>query len=306
MQRLAPVLAAALLAGAGAAAPPAGPPASAADDAAKALAAARSGDMGPSAELARLGPSAVPGLAPFLSDASEDVRMQGVAVLREIGGTAAVPLLVTALGDASLEVRERAASALWDRCDPGAVAAAAGAEAGLRALVEEETSAAGAYLLLGRCREPASRGALARAAGRKAPLARLAPGALPVPAALAARVALSRLGDRDARAALLVWAEEGGAPGPPPSERLFVLAVLGEVDDPALLHAVSRALDDERPVAGGVPSGASPSRRVCDVAVEAYVARLRLSPGFALSGARRYDAAERARVKERIAAALPR
>lgn len=306
MRRLAPVLAAALLAGALATAGPAGPPPSAKERAARALAAARVGDMGPSADLARLGPSVVPHLAPFLSDPSEDVRTQGVAVLREIGGASAVPLLVAALGDASLEVRERSASALWDRCEPGAVLAAAGAEARLRALVEEETSAAGAYLLLGRSREPASRDALARAAARKEPLVKLSPGALPVPAALAARVALSRLGDREARAALLRWSDAGVAPGPPPPERLFVLAALGEVDDPALLHAVASALDDERPVAGGVPSGAAPSRRVCDVAVEAFVARLRLAPGFALSEARRYDAAERARVKARIDAALPR
>jgi hypothetical protein len=131
-------------------------------------------------------------------------------------------------------------------------------------------------------------------------LAKLRPWTAAVPIPLVVDLALSRRGDAAARLALLEMVGEGSL-----EVDAFLLDVLREVDEPKVLQALKKALDDEREVSGGVPSGAEPRRRLADQAVDSFVERLNLSVGFRRDSSRRYSSEEIAEVKSLIGSSIP-
>jgi len=123
----------------------------------------------------------------------------------------------------------------------------------------------------------------------------------PVPAGLAAATALSLLGNQAARGQLETAIQEGDA-----AILLFLIRALQMIDAPEILHGLAAAaLTNDTAVGDGLPSGVSPPRRLGDVAVEAFVRRLDLDPGFELDTMRRYSDAERGTISRLMRESLP-
>lgn len=268
----------------------------------QAFQAARKGDFSHIGALPKLGPSAVPSLAPYLRDADVGMRREAVAVLAVIGGAKSLPLLVEALGDREAEIRERAAQALYSRYEPTALARDKTLGPALRSSVRAGSPTAASLLLLGYFPDPENERALRAVVEQfgDEPTQLSDSGPL-VTVALPARIALSQLGDRIARDALLRAID-----GASLAEAEFLLAVLRDVDSPTVLHAIKKTLDDEREIAGGLPSGAGPRRRLRDAAVEAFVRRLNLKVDFKLHDSRRHSDEQIARVRRLIDGSIPR
>jgi len=72
-------------------------------------------------ELAKMGPDAIPRLAPYVSDPDTSVRVETVKALVEIGGPKTVDALVRAAGDNDAEVQIRATDGLVNVYLPGYV-----------------------------------------------------------------------------------------------------------------------------------------------------------------------------------------
>jgi len=194
---------------------------------------------------------------------------------------------LSALSSDAADERERAARYLLENCDRVALARAPSAASQLRKAVELGSGAA-PILLLGHYQDEASRRTLLNAQTSKPVKLRL--DSHPVPASLVVAVALARSGDTQP----LMKAIESSSL----EERRFLLDVLGEIDLGLSLRALAlKALTDEREVPGGVPSGATPSRRLCDVAVDAFTHRLTLELSFRLTPSRRYTPAQLAEVR---------
>jgi hypothetical protein len=265
----------------------------------QAFAALRKGDGTPAAELASLGPALVPALGKYVDDPSEDVRGQVVALLGVVKGPGAIPLLVKALGDSSLDIEERAAVTLHSGFSGLTIAADKAAGAALRAAVKRRATAA-AILLLANFPGKETMDLLAGLERDEQSKTKLQPGGPVVSVALPSLIAGSRSGRREARQALLARLAKGTL-----EELRFTLLVLADIDAPEVLHALGVSLQDEREIAGGLPSGAAPPRRLCDLAVDALAKRLQLRPRFALNEARRYSPEQRTEIEHLLRAAIP-
>ncbi|MGB2822643.1 MAG: HEAT repeat domain-containing protein [Phycisphaerae bacterium] len=267
----------------------------------KAFEAARDGNMGPVAELHELGEAVVGFLGKYLKDPDANIRREAVALLRAVGGKAALPLLARALGDPLVEIQERAAMALYERYDPETLAKSTEVSAALRKSVKAGNTRAAAILLLGYFPGPETQQLLSELRGKPAEdLTKLHEWSPTVPVSLAATVALSRLGENDARAGLLEAIENAGV-----NVLEFLFAVVRDIDSPEVLQALKPALDNQAEVSSGVPSGAAPRRRICDVAVNAFVGRLKLEVDFELSESGRYTEAQVQQVRQQIGGAIP-
>ena len=78
------------------------------------------------------------------------------------------------------------------------------------------------------------------------------------------------------------------------------------IDAPEVLHALAAGtLGKEQAIGGGVPAGVTPSRRMTDLAVEAFVTRLGLATGIEMTPVKRYSPAEIDRVRRAVSARLP-
>ena len=263
-----------------------------------ALAAARSGDFGPSTGLIGLGHEVIPQLEPWLSDPSEDVRRQAVALLKSIAHRDSIPLLVKALGDRQMEIQQRASLALYELKDRGAVAKAA--TGALCHSVEAGNDSGAAILLLGHGKGEEAKAALLALQRRDPPgQSELAEWTPVVPTPFVATIALSRLGDAASRTRLLGAAESAGV-----AELQFLLAVLSEVDDTAVLTSLGRLLGDTREVTGGAPWGAQ-ARRLCDAAVDGLVKRLGLKTSFAPNPSGRYEPGQIEEVRKALSGSVP-
>ena len=123
-----------------------------------------------------------------------------------------------------------------------------------------------------------------------------------MPVETAAAVALSAAGDPEGRGAgelhRLASTDE-------PTIRLFLLEVIGDIDDPSTLQQMRGYLSDERRAPGGVPQGATPSRRIADLVADALIDRLNLEVRFARRPAGRYEAEQLAEVDSKVRAAIP-
>lgn len=267
-----------------------------------AFTAAREGDYELVSQLSEQGPKVIPHLQPYVRDENEMVRLQAVALLTTFDDSAAIPLLTVALGDSLQDIRARAALALYEQHDPLQLADRPELGEALRASVQQGNDAAAAILLLGYFPGESTLATLQalseRAGAAQTELANWMP---VVPVMLVAAVSRSRLGDSEARQALLQTSVEGTL-----AEREFLLSVLREIDAPQVLHALASALDDTQEIGGGVPSGIQPQRRLCDLAVTAFVERLNLSVAFNISDQRRFTPAEIDAVRQAIVNSLPR
>ncbi|MFO1350638.1 MAG: HEAT repeat domain-containing protein [Gammaproteobacteria bacterium] len=267
----------------------------------QAFQAARQGDFGRIGGLPRLGPEVAPLLAPYLHDRQLEIRREAVAVLGVLGGAQALPLLLEALRDPDADLRERAARALYSQYEPTALARDKAAGVALRASAAAGNRSAACLLLLGYfpgVETEQSLHIVLKDVG--AEHTKLTDSGPLVSVALPTQMALSRLGDRSARAALLRTIDQASS-----AEAEFFLAVLRDIDSPTVLHAIKALLGDNREIAGGVPSGAEPRRRLRDAAVDAFVKRLSLHIDFELSASRRYSDAQIAEVRQRIDSQLP-
>jgi HEAT repeat protein len=256
--------------------------------------AVRDGDLGPVSALQQAGPAVVPLLAPFVADPSEDVRREAVSLLAVVDGGGALPALARALDDPSAEVRDRAALAIYQGYPPDQLA---GVGAALAAGVARGEPSAAALLLLSYFPGEETERAL-RGVAEGAPPVKLFPWSAPVAAVLPARVALARLGDAGMSRAVAAAAARGEQ-----AEVEFLLAALRDVEAPEVLRALAGALSDTRKAAVVLPVS-GPARRVCDVAVNAFVRRLRLATSFALSEVTPYEAEQIAEVRRLTDAAL--
>lgn len=226
--------------------------------------------------------------------AVDAVRRERVMNLAAKADAKSCALLESALTDPSADIRGRAASALYWKCDPKVTGQRA-----VQTLCQSVTMGnanAGALLLLGYAVRPEeARPCLDRAFPKWANV-KLVTSMQPVPAPVAARVALARLGDAKAADEL----RAAFSPRTPLPETLFLLAVLRDIENPDVLAASLGHLDDRRACTGLV---AHATREVRDVALEALVSRLSLD--FQVEPGRRYSDAEVETVR-RLAKESPR
>jgi hypothetical protein len=171
----------------------------------------------------------------------------------------------------------------------------------IRSSVADGNHSAAALLLLGYDASEAATEALKRlAATGQTELTRLHPWSETIPVRLPADVALSRLGDPDARARLFSDIEAGGL-----STLAFLVEVLRDIDAPEVLQTLSRVLNDDREVPVGPTSEDPINRRLKDVAIEAFVARLGLGVSFELDSNCRYSEENSREVLAQIRGSVP-
>jgi HEAT repeat protein len=260
-----------------------------------AFAAVRRGRFAVVAEL-KLNPADIPAVARFLNDGNEDVRREAVVLLIKLGEPAC-QALKAALVDAEADLRERAARGIHGNCPARETAHIADLDAALRRSVDMGNTAAAALLLLGRFDNEATRSYLEGRIASKDHAVKLNSWNPPVPQRLAAAVGGVSAAVPDAEAVV----ERGLGLV---NEAEFVALTLGDIRPATKLSPLLRLLDDRRTVASGTPSGATPQRRICDLALDSLVRRLSLQPLFQLRPADRYTDAEIAQVRELATAAV--
>lgn len=260
------------------------------------------GDFDPLAALSSRGKELIPLLPRYVKDPRVEVRREVLALLKAAGDKRAIPLLVEMLADADEQLVPEAATALYEQCSSEQIPDRARAVKALAAaFAAGNTSSASLVLLLGYLPGQDSLAALKKARREQADNStKLHEWTAAVPVPLVADVALSRLGDSEARQRLLE-----AAAGDDLETLRFLLAVLRDVDAPNVLHAVAHTLDDKRLTGSNAPSGADSPRRLCDDAVDAFVARLNLKAGFPLNDAQTYSAAQIKDIRRMIREALP-
>lgn len=260
----------------------------------EAFAAVRHGDLGPVSALQDAGPALAPLLKPYLADASEAVRREALSLLTVVRGPDALPLLAAALTDDSPEIRERVSRALYEGYSPTQIQ---GLGKALAASVRQGQLSAPALLLLAYCPGESSILALRTAIKDSSPV-KLLEWSTPVPVSLPAYVALARLGEPDARQALLAVVHRGET-----SDLEFLLSAMREIEAREVLSALTATLTDTRNSAETLPVSHS-VRRLCDVAVDAFVRRLGLATSFEISEAATYDAEQIHEVRRQTTAVL--
>lgn len=253
----------------------------------KAFAAARSGDLAPATALQDLGPAVIPAVVPHLKDGNEDVRRQAVTLLGLTDSADAAPHIASALDDSSADISRRAADALYHMGgvavqDPSSVEA-------IRTFVARAGGAAGPILLLGYKPGDQSTSVLNEVRKTRRGESGKVDHASPVaPVSLIADVALTRLGDNDAKARVVVAIDEGDL-----EALTFLLHVLRDIDDKEILRGLADAsLADMRPAFGDVPSHADVETRLADVAAARLVGRFGLTAGTGDQATRRLTEAE--------------
>lgn len=232
----------------------------------------------------------VPALTPLLMDTNADVARESMVLLERIGGSQACTALVRALTSVSADMRERAANAMYRRCQQPLADNLAGWETALHQSVRMGNTAASATLLLRHFANDGNRQFLRKLLNAHAVVVKLAAWSTPVPQALAAAVAGVSVGLTQAQARLVQGLNDVASAE-------FLASTLVDVTDMTALHSLLPLLDNEQTVRAGVPSGALPQRRVCDLALDAFVNRLGLRPSFSLRVGERYTAAELDEVK---------
>lgn len=268
----------------------------------KAFQAVGKGNFDLLAELSSRSKELLPLLPRYVKDPRVEVRREVVTLLKTADDKRAIPLLAAILADADEQIVQEAAAVLYDQYHPEQFPDPASAAKALAAAVAAgNTSSASVLLLLGCLPGRDSIAALKKAQQEQADNpTKLHEWTTAVHVPLAADVALSRLGDAEGRRRLLE-----AAAGDDLETLRFLLAVLRDVDAPEALHAVAHALDDKRPTGSNAPAGADSPRRLCDDAVDAFVARLKLKASFPLNDAQAYSDAQIAEIRRKIREAIP-
>jgi hypothetical protein len=195
------------------------------------------------------------------------------------------------------DTRDRAARDLYLRCDRSVVTSSRELAEALTTIVRSGTSSAMPMMLLGHVQ--AGRAELSTLLKAKpGPMVKLESWNKPVPAALAAAVALSRLGDPEGNRQLQHYAAQKDLP-----IREFLLDVAAELPDEKL-PLLRPYLDDKREITSGVPSGATPRRRLCDAAAVSFAKRLPLKLEFPITESRQFTATELSTIRTAADTAL--
>jgi hypothetical protein len=260
--------------------------------------AVRGGDSSRVGKLVAHGDSIIPAVAPFLENPDAAVRREAIALLDALDSKAAALAAVRSLGDADADIARRAARLVFRSVMRHGPEDFAGLGAALMSRQEQVQQDAAKLLLLGFTDdgEATLRGTLT-----DGPLVKLSDDGPAVRAALPAEVSLSRRGVANGRARLLERINAGQA-----ADLEFLLRSISMIDAPPVLHALAgRTLGDERSIGGGLPAGAQPSRRMTDLAVEAFIARLGLNTGIETSPVKRYSPAQIETVRKAVLASLP-
>lgn len=258
----------------------------------------RNGDLSQTQSLRKFGAQIIDEIRPYLDDENEDVRREAVALLAAMEDPGAAAALVATLDDDNADIRERAANAVLDhRLRFGDVGAVDPGEAIVAASKKGELSGS-AILLLGYSQVGVT---VLQQATTGTRLIKTRDAGPAVSIGLAAQLALSRRGDKSARAHL-----ESHFADADDNSLIFVLSNIGIIDSPTLLHALAAAtLGNSSPTGLGVPSGAEPSRRVADEAVIAFVKRLSLKIDFDVEDMVRFKPEQIDTVKELIGESIP-
>ena len=259
----------------------------------------RNGNVSAVPSLARLRPSIAAKVAGFLADEDEEVRRAAVSLLGSLEGGQACQALLGALADSSQDIRERAARGLY-RCDRSTLSQEVTAGPAIRRSVELGNGAAAATLLLGYFPGDETTVALENVSETSKPV-KLESWMTPVPATLAASVSLTRLQQPEGKDRLLETITRGTL-----GEQVFLLSVLSDIDDEDALRSLGAHLSDQREIPYGVPSGATPRRRLCDMALDVFVTKLDLELDFQLSPSGRYSDAQLEKVKMAVEKAVNR
>ncbi|MBI4905473.1 MAG: hypothetical protein HY820_17705 [Acidobacteria bacterium] len=204
--------------------------------------------------------------------------------------------LVPGLTSASADARERAARTLYKRCPVDVTGAMGNLRASLRKSVELGNANAGALLLLGRYRDAETREFLEQRVAATAPKLKLDPWQKPVPVGLAAAVAAVSAGSPNARERLKEALK-------PVEEAEFLTSVLPSIQDNKSLDMLLALLVDERTVSTGVPSGATPRRRIADLAADGLASRFSLTE-FKVRPGDRYTRGELEQIRRLVTAKL--
>ncbi len=167
--------------------------------------------------------------------------------------------------------------------------------------MELGNSSAQAYLLLATGTNEANAHLLQKltSPGEDDDLVKLEPFLKPVAASLPASIALANLGAVGSAVPLRQMARSQDI-----ADIIFLLSVLEEITDPQTLRSLARHFDHGEEISLGIPSHAQPRRRVSDLALDSFAARLDLKLDFPLLGARRYSDEELTAVRVAVAAAL--
>ena len=230
-------------------------------------------------------------------DQDEDARREAVLLLGELKDEQACQTLLPALVDPSQDIRQRAARALY-QCDRSTITNETSAGALFRESIELGNPAAAAILLLGYFPDDKTTTALNGITEKSVPV-KLESWMIPVPATLAAAVSLTRLQQSESKVRVLKSIARDSL-----DEQVFLLNVLSDIDEKDILRSLAGFLSDQREIRYGVPSGATPRRRLCDMALDKFVKRLDLKIDFPLAPSGRYSDAQLKKVKTAIFEAI--
>lgn len=260
----------------------------------------KKGDLSQTVSLVRHGEGVIQYVEPFLHDKNEAVKIEAVALLDVIGGETAANALVGVLVDQSEEIRERAARSLYKYLIKNTAQINLGSKPAESAKLGKPGAAV--LLLLGySVASPATSNEILKKSLTDERLVKLYQYSPMVPAWLPAMVSLSRLGDVQARLSLHSEIDKGNI-----DTLDFLLQTIESIDAPEILYALAiKTLTDEREISGGVPEGAQPSRRVADLAVDAFVERLEFEPVFEITPSRRYNKSDIHKILNLIRDAIP-
>ncbi|MBI3680101.1 MAG: hypothetical protein HY235_06860 [Acidobacteria bacterium] len=204
------------------------------------------------------------------------------------------------LKDTGAGVQARAAYHLFVE-NPDSVSGDAAAAESLDRLIQSGESSPAVLLLASFAPTPRTLGLLRTLkAERGEEPAKLHPWSHPVGLCWAADLSLARLGDPQARSALLESIATATL-----AQRLLVLDAISAIDDPTVLHQVATYLADNSEISTGVPHGAEPRRRLQDYAVDQLAARLRLPLSFPLNSHGRYGSAEIEETRRLVRQSIP-
>ena len=234
-------------------------------------------------------------MEPYLESSDEGVRFASVEVLSALTSEDAAKALQKGLEDESPVVRDRAARGLYARVQTGAPTPSLSTS--LEQSLKLGAPGAAALMLLGVDGGPRAK-ELAGASRTAEHEVKLAAGGPIVQARWPALVALSRLGDQDARQAIAEATRSNDL-----AVLQFLLQVVDAIDSAALLNDLAAAaLTDQRVL---TTEEAKPGRRLCDLAVDVLVRRLTLKPGFPLTPSERYSEEHRAAILAIIRGSVP-
>ncbi|MEO7253241.1 MAG: hypothetical protein ABIZ64_03255 [Casimicrobium sp.] len=252
-----------------------------------AFTAVRKGNLQPIAQ-AKVTAKQMPELTRYLHDPNASVRREAAVLLTSLGASTC-SALTEALVDSDADNRERAARSLHQLC-PDIVKRVDGSGKRLRESIRLGNTSAYAFAMLGRSVDEVDKQFVLSHLGDSKTMVKREPASPPVSIEVAATFA-----------AVVMGQTEGVARLPtamlPISNAEFFAASLGEIDDrsallPKALAALAGLLDDRRSVSAGVPSGALPRRRVCDIAADQVIAKLQLHSTIALRVGEAYSDAE--------------